>query len=65
MGNKLKTDFIRFTGEIKKIVPKIDVLGDKVATLTMGFIATDENLAAINSVWKPETNVEVLMRVIK
>jgi hypothetical protein len=59
------TDFIRFTGEIKKIVPKIDVVGDKVATITMSFMATDENLAAINSVWKPETNVEVCMRMIK
>jgi hypothetical protein len=60
-----QSDFIRFTGEIKRIVPKIDVVGDKVATLTMSFMATDENLAAINSVWKPETNVEVCMRMIK
>lgn len=62
---KKQTDFIMFTGQIKKIVPKIDVVGDKVATMVIAFTATDENLANINSVWKPETVVEVCMRIEK
>jgi len=64
MGDKLKpkTDFIRFTAQIKKVTSKIDVVGDKVASVVLEFIATDENLNDINVLMKPETNIEVLMR---
>jgi hypothetical protein len=62
---KKQTDFIRFTAQIKKVTSKIDVVGDKVATVVLDFTATDTNLKEINALMKPDTNVEVCMRIIK
>lgn len=60
-----KTDFIRFTAQIKKVTSKIDVSESKVANMTLEFLATDENLAEVNALMKPETNVEICMRIEK
>lgn len=62
---KSKVDFIRFVASIKKVTSKIDVVGDKVADMTLNFLATDETLAEVNALQKPDTNVEVCMRIEK
>jgi len=62
---KKQTDFIRFVAQIKKVTSKIDVVGDKVATVVLNFTATDTNLREINALMKPEKNVEVCMRIAK
>jgi len=58
-------EFIRFTAQIKKVTSKIDVVGDKVADVVLNFVATDKNLKEINALMKPETNIEVCMRIEK
>ena len=62
---KKKNEFIRFTAQIKKVTSKIDVVGDKVADMTLAFIATKETIDEVNALQQPETNVEVLMRIAK
>jgi hypothetical protein len=54
-----------FIGQIKKVTSKIDVVGDKVASMTIDFYATNENLREINAMQQPEKNVEITMKKSK
>lgn len=52
----------KFIGQIKRVTSKIDIVGDKVASMTIDFYATDENLREINAMQQPEMNVEFTMK---
>jgi len=51
-----------FIGQIKRVTSKIDICGDKVASMTIDFYATNENLQKINAMQQPEMNVEFSMK---
>jgi len=56
-------NMVEFNAVIKSITSKIDVVGDKVAKVTIEFLATDKNLTAITLLQQPETQVKIIMEM--
>ena len=50
---------LEFVAVIKKLVSKIDVVGDKVGQVTLDFYATSENLTGLALLQQPNSMVKV------
>lgn len=54
---------LEFVAIIKKLVSKIDVVGDKVGQLTLDFYATSENLTGLALLQQPDSMVRVRIEI--